>query len=282
MTQYLHLLSNSGVGLPTDLWVPATSRIPPQNSRQYALGLEKEFSRGKSRAAGYRISLEGYYKQMDSLIDYQTGVNFLAGRDWQDIVVRAGKGRSYGLELLLQKTSGRWRGWLGYTLAKTERKFEAINDGKYFPYKYDRRHDISAVLIFVLNERIEFSANWVYGSGTAITFPEAVLLSPSSPLLGFSDLNDGQSVSVIINYGDRNGFRLPAFHRLDLNMRIHKEVKWGEIFWNFGVYNAYNRQNPLFIFLRADYSVNPDSPEIKARKMSLLPILPEVNFGFKF
>jgi hypothetical protein len=280
MVQYLHLLSNSGVGLPTDLWVPATSRIPPQSSRQFSLGLEKRWS---SRTSGdFRFSLEGYYKHMDSLIDYQTGVNFLAGRDWQDIVARGGEGWSYGLEAFLQKMTGRWRGWLGYTLAKTERRFASINSGLAFPYKYDRRHDLSAVLIFAPNHRLEFSANWVYGSGTAITFPEAVFYAPSSPLLGFGDLNDGESVGVIIDYGDRNSFRLPAFHRLDLNMRIHKKRKWGETYWNFGVYNVYNRQNPLFLFLRADYSADPNAPEIKARKMSLLPILPEVNFGFRF
>ena len=136
--------------------------------------------------------------------------------------------------------------------------------------------------MYELNEHIDFSANWVYGSGSAITFPEAVFYAPTSPLLGFSDLNDGETVGVIVDYGERNSFRLPAFHRLDLNMRIRKPVRWGEIFWNFGVYNAYNRQNPLFLFLRADYSSDPNAPEIKARKMSLLPILPEVNFGFRF
>lgn len=277
MTQYLHLLSNSGVGLPTDLWVPSTDKIPPQNSRQVGIGLEKRFPK-----SGFELRIEGYYKLMDSLIDYQTGVNFLASRNWEDVVERGGEGKSMGLEVFLHKSTGRWRGWLGYTLAKTDRQFENINFGNVFPYKYDRRHDFSAVVLFALNERIEFSANWVYGTGSAITFPEAVFYAPSSPLLGFSELNDGETVTVIVDYGERNSFRLPAFHRLDVNMRVKKEVKWGEVFWNFGVYNVYNRQNPLFLFLRADYSLNPDAPEIKARKMSLLPILPEVNFGFRF
>jgi outer membrane cobalamin receptor len=277
MTQFLHLLSNSGVGLPTDLWVPATSTIPPQDAQQASIGLSKRFPK-----SGVEISLEGYYKDMDSLIDYQTGVNFLANRNWEEIVERAGKGRSYGLEVFLRKTTGRWRGWLGYTWSRTERQFANINFGRVFPYKYDRRHDVSAALILRISEKVEISANWLYGTGAAITFPEAVFYAPTSPLLGFSDLNDGESVGVIIDYGERNSFRLPAFHRLDLNLRLHKKVRWGETFWNFGVYNAYNRQNPLFLFLRADYSNNPNAPEIRARRMSLLPILPEVNFGFRF
>lgn len=277
MTQFLHLLSNSGVGLPTDLWVPATANIPPQNAEQFSLGVSKRFPK-----AGVEFSIEGYSKAMDSLIDYQTGVNFLANRNWEEIVERAGTGRSYGIEFFLQKATGRWRGWLGYTLSRSERQFAEINFGNVFPYKYDRRHDFSAAFIYEINARWEVSANWVYGSGAAITFPEAVFFAPSSPLLGFSDLNDDQAVGIIIDYGERNSFRLPAFHRLDLNVRLHKDVAWGELYWNFGVYNVYNRQNPLFLFLRADYTNDPNNPEIRARRMSLLPILPEVNIGFKF
>ena len=277
MSQYLHLLSNSGVGLPSDLWVPSTQNIPPQKSLQVSYGMEKRFLK-----EGVLFSVEGYYKTMENLIDYQTGVNFLGNLSWKDIVVRGGKGQSYGLEFLVQKESGRLTGWLGYTLSRTERQFTSINFGKVFPYKYDRLHDFSAALMYKLNARVDFSMNWVYGTGAAITFPEAVYYAPTSPALGFGDLNDGQSVGVVVEYGPRNSFRLPAFHRLDLNVRIHKKRTWGETYWNFGLYNAYNRKNPLFLFLRADYSNSISSPEIKARKMSLLPILPEVNFGFKF
>lgn len=277
MVQYIHLLTNSGLGLPTDLWVPATGAIPPQRSRQVSLGIDKKF--GMDR---WNVSVEAYYKEMRDLIDYQTGVNFLGNTDWQDLVEKAGIGWSSGLEVFLQKRTGRLTGWLGYTLSRTDRQFDAINFGQAFPYKYDRRHDLSTAILFKLNERIDLSANWLFATGNAVTFPEAVYYAPSSPLLGFWDLNQGQGLDVIINYGSRNSFRLPDYHRLDLNLRYHKPVKWGEVTWNFGVFNVYNRRNPYFLFLRADYSENPNSPTIKVRKMSLLPILPEVNFGFKF
>lgn len=277
MVQYIHLLSNSGVGLPTDLWVPATGSIPPQQSRQYSLGVDKNLP-----LKGLKFSAEGYYKQMNNLIDYQTGINFLGNTDWQDLVEKEGVGWSYGLELLLKKNTGRFKGWIGYTWSKTERQFSTINFGAIYPYKYDRRHDLSVAMIYELNDHMEFSANWSYGTGAALTFPEGVYYAPSSPLLGFWDLNQGQDLDVIIDYGSRNNFRLPAFHRLDINFRVYKKYPKIETFWNFGIFNVYNRRNPYFLFLRADYSDNPSSPEIKVRKMSLLPILPEINFGFKF
>lgn len=277
MVQYIHLLSNSGVGLPVDLWVPATGAIPPQKARQISLGIDKSIPR-----IGLSFSAEGYYKGMKDLIDYQTGINFLGNTDWQDLVEKNGIGWAYGAELMLRKSTGKLTGWVGYTWSKTERQFERINFGEIFPYKYDRRHDFSIAIMYEINKIMEFSANWTYGTGAAQTFPEGVYYAPSSPLLGFWDLNQGQDLDVIIDYGSRNNFRLPAYHRLDLNFRIHKKYEKIETFWNFGIFNVYNRRNPYFLFLRADYSVDPNSPEIKVRRMSLLPILPEVNFGFKF
>jgi hypothetical protein len=257
--------------------VPATASVPPQKSRQYTLGLDKKLLWG-----GMKFSLEAYYKEMRGLIDYQTGVNFMGNTEWQDLVVKGGSGWSYGMEFLAQKTQGKYTGWLGYTLSRTDRQFAAVNNGQVFPYKYDRRHDFSTALVYSINDRMELSANWLYGTGNAMTFPEAVYYAPTSPLLGFWDLNEGQGVDVIIAYGKRNSFRLPAYHRLDLNFRIYRKHSWGETWWNIGIFNVYNRRNPYFLFLRADYSNDPYAPEIKARKMSLLPILPELNFGFKF
>lgn len=277
MVQYIHLLSNSGVGLPVDLWVPATGSVPPQRSRQVSLGFDKRFLKD-----GWVFTAEAYYKEMHHLIDYQTGVNFLGNTDWQDLVEKGGIGWSRGLEIFLRKTRGRLTGWLGYTLSKTDRQFSGINFGQPYPYKFDRRHDLSIAAIFRATDRISFSANWVYATGNAITFPEAVYFAPSVPLLGFWDLNQGQELDVIISYGSRNSTRLQDYHRLDINMSITKPSKWGEYFWNVGIFNVYNRRNPYFLFLRADYSSDPNSPAIKVRKMSLLPILPEFNFGFKF
>lgn len=277
MVQFIHLLANSGVGLPTDLWVPATGAIPPQRSLQYTAGFDKTFKK-----LGLELSVEGYYKDMKDLIDYQTGVNFMGNNNWQALVEKDGVGRSYGVEFFLRKTTGRFGGWIGYTLSRSERQFENINFGQVYPYKYDRRHDVSVVARWKLTKHIDLSASWVYGTGIAISFPDAVYLAPTSPAYGFWELNDGRDLDVIIDYGTRNSFRLPDYHRLDLNMRVHKKVKWGETFWNFGIYNVYNRRNPYFLFLRSDYSNGSGSPEIKARRMSLLPILPEVNFGFRF
>lgn len=277
MVQYIHLLSNSGLGLPTDLWVPATGAVPPQKARQVSFGIDKRIAQG-----GWTISVEGYYKELRDLIDYQTGVNFLGNTDWQDLVEKGGRSWSRGVEVFVRKNRGRLTGWMGYTLSRTDRQFASINFGLPYPYKYDRRHDFSTAVMFQINERMDVSANWLYATGNAITLPEAVYYGPSSPLLGFWNLNHGQDLDVIIDYGSRNNYRLPAYHRLDVNLRIHKKVRWGEVAWNLGIFNVYNRRNPYFLFLRADYSEDANSPAIKVRKMSLLPILPELNFGFKF
>ncbi len=278
MTQYLHLLSNSGTGLPIDLWVPATEIVQPEFARQVSLGVDKTFHNPT-----IQFSVEAYRKQMENLIDYQTGANFLGNANWQEKVEKGGTGESYGLEVFLRKPKGTFKGWVGYTWSKTTRQFPTINNNEPYPYKYDRRHDFSAVAICNLNDKIQFSANFVFGTGTANTLPVAVSLIPSNPAFSFLELNEGSSgTNVTIEYGKRNAFTLPPYHRLDFNVRVAKTKPWGETYWNFGLYNAYNRRNPYFLFLRADYSNNIDKPVIKARKLSLLPVLPSINWGFKF
>jgi hypothetical protein len=277
MEQYVHLLTNAGVGLPTDLWVPATKNIAPQTAYQAALGLEKEIPSLK-----LELGLEVYGKELRQLIDYQTGINFLGSNNWEDLVETGGKGSSYGLEFLMRRHTGRFTATLGYTLSRTTRQFPTINFGKEFLYKYDRTHDLAAAAIYRVSERLSVSAEWIYGTGNAVTFPEQIRYAPTSSLLGFWDLNEGPNLNVIIDYGDRNGFRMPAYHRLDVNCTYTWKRKWGEWTLNAGIFNAYNRRNPYFLFLRADYSNDPSTPEIKARKMSLLPILPSINLGCKF
>jgi len=277
MVQYVHLLSNAGVGLPTDLWVPATSRIPPQKAFQAAVAIERDFKR-----LGIEWGIEGYLKSMTQLIDYQTGINFLGSNDWQNLVETDGVGLAYGLEWFMRKHTGRFTATVGYTLSRSTRTFPTINFGNEYLYKYDRTHDLSIAAQFDLNSRMSLSAAWVFGTGNAITFPLSVRYAPTSPLLGFWDLNEGPNLDVIIDYGERNSFRMPPYHRLDLNYNVNwkgKKVEWN---LNFGVFNAYNRRNPYFLFLRADYANDPTAPEIKARKMSLLPILPSLNLGLKF
>ena len=256
MTQYIHLLTNTGIGLPTDLWVPATDRVQPQRAHQVALGLAKTYK-------GFEISLEGYYKTMDNLITYDEGATYLSFQgDWQDQVV-SGQGTSYGTELFIQKKLGKWSGWLGYTLSWNTRQFEEVNFGEPFPFKYDRRHDINLVLNYTPHEGLQYSANWVYGTGNAVTLPTG-----RYPAAGA----DG----TIKDYEGRNGFRMPAYHRLDLNVSWTKDKSWGQRTWTLGVYNGYSHKNPFFI----DIESRGEGRQFV--QYSLFPIIPSVTYSLQF
>ncbi len=267
MTQYIHLLTNSGIGLPTDLWVPATKKVEPQVAHQYALGLAKNYS-------NIEVSLEGYYKRMSNLIEYAEGATYLSIEDnWQDKVV-SGKGESYGLELFFQKKKGRWNGWLGYTLAWNSREFKEVNFGEKFPYRYDRRHDINLVLIHSPRSGVEYSLGWVYGTGNAVSIPV-------SQYPGERDYPRSQNYIPISFYDGRNGFRMPSYHRLDLNASWTKPKRWGERTWSIGAYNSYNRKNPFFIDITTRENRQGES-EKKFVQYSLFPIIPSVTYSFKF
>ena len=263
MAQFIHLLTNSGIGLPTDLWVPATEQIRPQRAFQAALGLAKSWK------GQYEVSLEGYYKEMYNLIEYKEGASFIdVNQDWQTKVA-VGDGRSYGAELLVQKKKGRTTGWLGYTLSWTNRQFEELNFGRRFPYKYDRRHDLGVAVVHEWKENIDLSASWVYGTGNAISLPTAVYRSAESG--SFSQDN-------VYYYGDRNSYRMRAFHRLDASISFKKEKRWGERTWVLGVYNAYSRRNPFYIYLYEGFN----QEESSFRQVSLFPIIPSFSYRFKF
>ena len=269
MAQYIHLLSNSNVGLPTDLWVPATDKVPFQRSRQVALGLAKTLPK-----PGLEVSLEGYYKWMDDIIDYKEGADFLLGdTDWQQNV-EIGKGWSYGAELLIQKKTGKLTGWVGYTLAWTKRQFDNINEGKPYPYKYDRRHNVVFAGTYKFNEKIDVGAVWVYGSGNAITLPQATY-SGSYPSIYPNYYNYYPSVE---NYGSKNSFRMQAYHRMDISANFHKQIKWGERTWSISFYNVYSRWNPFFYYI--GYKNNSNQRVVK--KLSLFPIVPSFSWHFKF
>lgn len=258
MSQYIHLLTNSGVGLPTDLWVPVTKKVPPQVAHQGALGLAYNFKKN------YEVSLEGYYKTMDKVMEYAEGASYInATGDWQDKIV-IGKGWSYGAEFFVQRKRGNTTGMLGYTLSWTKRQFPDLNEGRTFPYKYDRRHDLKAAVVHKLGQKAEFSATWVYGSGQATTLPTEVYLNA-----------DNQEVEV---FEGRNNFRLRAFHHLDLGMTFRKQKRWGERSWVIGAYNVYNRRNPFFIY--KGYSDDGRTPQF--RQVSLFPFIPSVSYQFKF
>jgi len=264
LSQNCHMLSNSTLGLPTDLWLPATSRIIPQKGEIFSIGL---FTILKSQ---YQLSVETFLKNMKNLIAYREGANYFSGSlSWDDKVTN-GKGWSYGCELLVQKTTGKVTGTFAYTLSKSERKFTALNEGKTFPYKYDRRHDISINVNYNLKPNRTLSATWVYGTGNAVTAPNMV---------GFTDEFYGgfgffHNTYQIIE--ELNNVRMPSYHRLDIGANFHKKLKWATQTISIGIYNLYNRHNPYYIYMY--YA--PEGPVIKQK--SLFPILPYVSYSLKF
>ncbi|MBJ6116750.1 TonB-dependent receptor [Pontibacter sp. BT310] len=283
MNQYVHLISNTGIGLPTDLWVPTTDRLAPQKSQQVALGVAKDFLE-KDLA----LTIEGYYKKSDNIIGYKEGASFLIIEDpesaeqvsWEDNIT-TGQGWSYGLEFLLQKKVGRFSGWAGYTLSWTQLQFDSLNYGKKFYARYDRRHDISLVGIYELRDNITLSGTWVYGTGNAITMPIGTYMdSPNKPSKYDMQWYSYYS-NTVVDYGERNSSRMAAYHRMDVGIQFHKKKKWGERTWEISFYNAYNRKNPFFYYMEEEY-YNEDHSETKLKQVALFPIIPSVSYGFKF
>jgi len=264
MTQNIHLLSNSSIGFPSDIWVPATDTVPSQRSKQWAGNISTEFGNGE-----YELSLEGYYKTMNNLITYKAGYSNLSSTEsWENSVETGGIGESYGVELFLQKKKGRTTGWVGYTLSWTNRKFDNINFGEWYPYKFDRRHDFSLVVSHRFNEKWDAGLTCVYGTGNAITFPQAIYLGTPN--------NSNDFVDVVESYGTRNSTRLGAYHRLDLG--FNKTVKKKRItkILSFGAYNAYSRKNPFFAYLTYEAGIRV------AKQVSLFPIIPSISYRIQF
>jgi hypothetical protein len=261
--QYIHLVSNSGTTLPTDIWVPSTYKVKPQISWLYAAGLFKNFENNM-----YETSIEVYYKSMDNQIEYREGYTNNSLKDTEDDFI-FGKGWSYGTELFINKSKGKFTGWIGYTLSWTNRRFEKLNQGNTFAAKYDRRNDMSIVAMYELNKKWKFSAAFVFGTGNATTLPER-----------FYFING----VISQEYSKVNQYRLPSYHRLDLSAtltpkkNIKRKIKTE---WVFSVYNAYSRQNPYFTYF--DQSGNPydGSFQIQAKQVSIFPIIPSVTWNFK-
>jgi hypothetical protein len=287
MNQYIHMISNTGISLPTDLWVPTTDRVKPQQSQQAAAGIVKDLKRN-----GLSVSLEGYYKKMKNVIGYKEGATFMLMDDpgstevinWEDNIT-SGKSWSYGMEFLLQKKEGRLTGWVGYTLSWTMMQFDSLNFGKKFYAKYDRRHDLSIVAIYELSKRITLSGTWVYGTGNAITLPT----SKFTPLehLGNDPINYPENYPNYYfrsdyDFGDKNSSRMGSYQRLDLGIQFHKKRKWGERIWEFSVYNAYNRKNPFYYYISEDYDSATKTRYGKLVQVSLFPIIPTFTYSFKF
>jgi outer membrane receptor for ferrienterochelin and colicin len=274
MTQFIHLLTNGGIGLPTDLWVPATAKIKPQESVQIATGIAYVPN------STYEVTVEAYHKTMDGVIEYKEGAGYISTSNNWEGKVESGKGESYGLELFVQKKQGKFRGWIGYTLSRTDRQFENLNFGKPFPYRYDRRHDLELNLSRKLTETVDLSATWVYGTGSAASIPLADYATIDDRD-NFYDWNNRENLELTFEtagyYGGRNGYRMRDFHRLDMSLSFKRQRKWGERAWVISVYNVYSRQNPFYL----EFNRDPDGNK-KLYEHGLFPIIPSISYNFKF
>ncbi|MCF0049355.1 TonB-dependent receptor [Dyadobacter sp. LJ53] len=284
MNQYVHLLSNTGLGLPTDLWVPTTDRVAPQQSSQVAFGFAKDLEK-----PGLALTLEGYYKKMGNIISYKEGSSFISldgenanELNWEDNIT-TGKGWSYGAEFMVQKKTGKLSGWIGYTLSWTQWKFPELNFGKTFYPRYDRRHDLSVVGIYELSKRITLSATWVYGTGNALTIPISKFMTYENRFVPNNWGVPANNGYVTNEYGEKNSFRAEPYHRMDIAIQFHKKKKRHERTWEFGLYNAYNRRNPFFYNI--DSKKDPKDPNRRINvlsRYSLFPVLPSFSYNFKF
>lgn len=271
--QYLHLISNSTSSSPTDIWLPSSNNIKPQISDQVSIGYFRNFKNNL-----FEFSVETYYKKMQNTIDYRDGAEVTLNPTVEGELLY-GEGRAYGVEFLIKKRRGKFTGWISYTLSKSEKLFDDINKGGWFPAKQDRVHDASVVAMYKLNERLTFSAAWVYYTGAAVSFPEAKYEI------------DGQ---VVKYYSERNGYRMPDYHRLDLgitlknkNFKLVKDVETGkemkipkrfESSWNFSVYNTYARENAYSI----TFDTNETTGLTEATQIALFKIIPSITYNFKF
>ncbi len=259
--QNLHLLSNSTTGSPTDVWLPSTNNVKPEIADQIALGFYKN-----SKTENYEFSSEIYYKDLQNQIDYRNAANTF-GNDNIESELLYGTGRAYGLEMMMRKKTGRLTGWIGYTLSKVEKKIDGINNNEYFNARQDRTHDVSVVAMYDLSKRWSLSAAWVYNTGNAVTFPTGKYQA------------NGQTTFL---YSDRNGSRMPAYHRLDIaatrEARKNKSRRY-QSSWTFGLYNAYGRQNAYTINFRD----NKDDPtKTEAVRTSLFSFIPTITWNFKY
>lgn len=259
-TQNMHLVSNSATNVPTDKWIASTNIIKPEIADIYSVGWYKNL-----RENAYELTIESYYKWMQNQIDYRTGADVYTN-DAIESQLLTGDGRAYGIEMLLKKKQGKMTGWVGYTLSKSERKIEGINDGEWYNARQDRTHDVAVVANYQLNKKWNLSANWVYYTGDAVTFPSGKYVIDKQ---------------IAFYYTKRNAYRMPAYHRLDLGatMQLKTKRKGFSSELAFSLYNAYGRQNAFVItFQQSD--TNPDVTEVV--KTSLFRFVPSISYHFKF
>jgi len=260
MAQYIHLLQSNTTNVPMDYWIPCSKKVKPQLADQWSIGYHCK-SKGK---IGLEFSVESYYKNLNNAMDYQPGADILMNNDVENELI-FGKGRAYGLELLLKKQAGSIQGWISYTLSRTEKRIDGINNYTWYPARQDRTHDFAIVLSGRLSQKFSLSANWIYYTGHAVTFPIGKYLV---------------SGSVVNFYGERNSDRMPDYHRLDIGAKwILKKNRTGESYLNFSLFNAYGRKNAYAIFFKEEKELSGITETIK---VYLFSVVPSISLGYKF
>jgi hypothetical protein len=274
MQQYKHLVASSGASLPTDIWYPSTEKIKPELSDQVSVGFTWNV---KDK---FLIINEVYYKWMRQLVDYKPGANLIVNQNLENEFV-FGKGNSYGNELSIEKTYGKLRGWIGYTLAWSTRQFDDINNGKSFFPRFDRRHELSLVASYPLSKRLTFAGSWTYYTGNAVSLPTGRTIGLD--VTGTQDNNNFFNISPV--YPERGNYRMPDYHRLDLAVIWKLRPRRGSSDLTFSAYNAYSRLNAYFISFQQKKNANnaaniPGGYTPKA--VTLFPIIPSITYNFKF
>ncbi|MCG6188196.1 TonB-dependent receptor [Maribellus maritimus] len=271
MVQNIHLLTNSSFGMPTDLWVASTDKVGPQLAQQFTMGLSKQIRNEIS------FNIEGYYKRMHDVVRFDEGVAFLNPKEsaW-DRNVLVGEGRAYGMEFMTQKNSGRLTGMLSYTLSWSERKYVGLNNGNWFPFKYDRRHDVSFLAEYRFKESWKttrsFSIGFTLQSGNNLSVADVEYEGLLTPGRELADYHYDWEV-IRQTYDNPNNFKMPTFHHLDIGYSIVKQKTDSKsVTWSFSVYNVYNRMNPWYYY----------KSEGKVKQVSLFPIIPSVGFKYEF
>lgn len=269
MNQYVHLLSNSYLNLPTDAWMPVTRNLKPLLSDQLSAGLYYSLNNT------YDFSVEGYYKWMNNLLDFKDGYSFLPGTAAWDEKIVGGKGRSYGAEFMVRKETGRTTGWIGYTLSWSDRCFKEINNGLRFPSRFDNRHKLNIVVMHKLSPKVEVTGAWTYSSGNHLTLS--------------LENYEGVGGEGIDYYVSRNNYQMAPYHRLDLGLNIYRPKKKGRMgIWNISIYNAYSRMNPFMVYKSSKTVPTPENgpntykhvPSFK--QIGIMPVIPSITYTYKF
>jgi hypothetical protein len=263
MAQYVHLATSATVSLPTDIWLPSSRTTRPQNGDQLSFGYFRT-----STDNLFEYSAEAYYKRSRNQVEFLRGVLASSLNLSLEENMVTGDGHAYGLELFVRKRHGKLTGWGGYTLSRAVRQFEMINDGRIYPARHDRRHDISMAGMYSLNDRWSFSAVFVYVSGNAFTMPVGRYVVQGN---------------LLNQYGRVNNYRMPAYHRLDLSASCRMNARGGRVsVLDFSLYNAYNRANPFYIYFRTTGDLELYRLDVEPVIVSLFPVVPAVSWRFEF